>query len=211
MSIIVKEIAFLLAAYLIGAIPFGLLIGFYNGVDIRKMGSGNIGATNVTRCCSPLLGKVCFGCDFVKGFVPTQITLLFFPDNPWIVLGAAACTVLGHMFPCYLKFKGGKGVSTAGGAMLAIAPVSVLAAAITWVVVFLWSRYVSVASIAAAIVIVASVWAGRLADLSFFSATAKSLPTVIFCTVLGVLAIVRHKSNIVRLMNGTENRFERKK
>ncbi len=208
---ILKCLCPLVVAYLVGAIPFGLLIGLYNGVDIRKVGSGNIGATNVTRCCSPLLGKLCFGCDFLKGFLPTQITLLFFADCPLVVLGAAACTVLGHMFPCYLKFKGGKGVSTAGGAMLAIAPIAVLTAGILWVVFFLLTRYVSVASIIAALAIVAVVWAGRLGDLPFFSATAKSLPTVIFCTVLGVLAIVRHKDNIVRLIHGTENRFERKK
>ena len=208
---VLKYLCPLVIAYLAGAIPFGLLIGFYNGVDIRKFGSGNIGATNVTRCCGPLLGKVCFGCDFLKGFLPTWITLLFFPDCPLVVLGAAACTVLGHMFPCYLKFKGGKGVSTAGGAMLAVAPVAVLTAGILWVIFFLWTRYVSVASIIAALAIIAVVWAGRLGDLCYFSATAKSLPTVIFCTVLGLLAIARHKENIVRLIHGTENRFERKK
>ncbi|MCQ2378900.1 MAG: glycerol-3-phosphate 1-O-acyltransferase PlsY [Victivallaceae bacterium] len=199
------------AAYLIGAIPFGLFIGLYNGVDIRKTGSCNIGATNVTRCCGNLAGKLCFGCDFLKGFLPTLAATWIFTAAPWAVLATAGCAVLGHVFPCYLKFKGGKGVSTAAGAMLAIAPFAVVVALALWCIVFLTTRYVSVASITASAALIAVVWGCRIGDFAFCGVVAKDLATAIFCTALGIFSIVRHRSNIVRLMQGTENRFERKK
>ena len=199
------------AAYLVGAIPFGLFIGFYNGVDIRVAGSGNIGATNVTRCCGNLAGKLCFACDLLKGFLPTFAALALFGEYPWAVLVSAACAVAGHVFPCYLKFKGGKGVSTAAGALLAIVPAAVVFALAIWAAVFLATRYVSVASIAASAVLIAAVWAGRIFDFAFCGETAKSLAVVLFVTATGIFAIARHKSNIIRLMQGTENRFERKK
>ena len=94
------------AAYLIGAIPFGFLIGKLNGVDIRKVGSGNIGATNVTRSVGKTAGKICFGCDFLKGLLPVLLTGLFLPQYPWLTLAVGLATLLGHIFPVYLKFKG---------------------------------------------------------------------------------------------------------
>ena len=206
---IVKIVVAFLAAYLIGAIPFGFLIGKYNGVDIRTVGSGNIGATNVTRSVGSKAGKLCFACDFLKGFLPTLFALWVFPGEALPVLLAASATVIGHMFPCYLKFRGGKGVSTAAGAMLALAPYPLLTALLVWVAVFLISRYVSVASIAAALTLIAGVWLFAFFGLGNW--ISLGLAMRIFCTILGVIAIFRHRSNIVRLINGTENRFVRDK
>ena len=141
------------AAYLIGAIPFGFLIGKLNGVDIRKVGSGNIGATNVTRSVGKTAGKICFGCDFLKGLLPVLLTGLFLPQYPWLTLAVGLATLLGHIFPVYLKFKGGKGVATAAGVAMAMAPWPLLIGLAVWAGTFLATRYVSLASIVAAAVV----------------------------------------------------------
>lgn len=200
--------AALLAAYLIGSIPFGFLIGKYNGVDIRKVGSCNIGATNVTRSVGKLQGRLCFACDFLKGFLPTLAASGIFCSQPWVVLAVAAAAVCGHMFPVYLGFKGGKGVSTAAGALLAVTPWAVLFAIIVWMAVFFISRYVSLASIAAALALVSGAWVSQIFEIG--PEISRSIVTAVFSTLLGVLAIIRHRGNIVRLLNGTENRFSRK-
>ncbi len=197
-----------LVAYLIGSIPFGWLIGKYNGVDIRTVGSGNIGATNVTRSVGKLAGRLCFAADFLKGFLPTLFAHWLFPGHPGAVFGVAAATILGHMFPCYLKFRGGKGISTSAGAALAIVPYPLLVAVAAWLLFFGVTRYVSVGSIAAALALIAGVWLGRIFQIG--SPVAQSLVSAIFCTVLGAVAIYRHRENIRRLCNGTENRFGKK-
>ena len=144
--------AVVVSAYLIGAIPFGLLIGFLNGKDVRKEGSCNIGATNVTRVVGKWWGKLCFLCDFLKGFLPVILTMrLLDPGSGWLTALAAVAAMLGHVFPVYLGFKGGKGVSTAAGAALALCPLAVVIAGAVWVIVFFLSRYVSLASLAAAL------------------------------------------------------------
>ena len=163
------------AAYLIGAIPFGFLIGKLNGVDIRKVGSGNIGATNVTRSVGKTAGKICFGCDFLKGLLPVLLTGLFLPQYPWLTLAVGLATLLGHIFPVYLKFKGGKGVATAAGVAMAMAP---------------WPL---------------------LIGLAVCNPVSTSWITIGFLTLIALLAILRHIGNIARLLNGTENRFEKKK
>ena len=141
------------AAYFIGAIPFGFLIGKLHGIDIRKVGSGNIGATNVTRSVGKAAGKLCFFLDFLKGILPVYLAGLLCPGEPVVALAAGAATIAGHMFPIYLEFKGGKGVSTAAGVALALAPYPLLIAFAGWVVVFLVWRYVSLASIVAAVLL----------------------------------------------------------
>ena len=196
---------FPLASYLIGAIPFGFLIGKCKGVDIRKEGSCNIGATNVTRVVGKWWGKLCFLCDFLKGFLPV-FAVSFLKDVPqWYGVLIAVLTVAGHIFPVYLKFKGGKGVSTAGGAVMALSPLSVVCAAVVWVVTFLIGRYVSLASILAAVVLPFAAWGLTYAGFQL------SLPVLILLIFLAVLTVWRHRSNIQRLLNGTENRFDRKK
>ena len=196
-------------SYLIGAIPCGLLIGFTKGIDIRKVGSGNIGATNVTRSVSPVAGKICFFCDFLKGMLPTLLVQYIIQGIPLAAIICGMAAVLGHMFPVYLKFKGGKGISTAAGVAIALAPLPLLTALAIWGIVFYAFRYVSLASIIAAVMLPVSAFI--FSCLKAGSGVARSKQTLIFFIVIAVLAVVKHSSNIKRLLNGTESRFERKK
>jgi glycerol-3-phosphate acyltransferase PlsY len=197
-----------LVAYLLGAIPFGYAISRAKGIDIRQKGSGNIGATNVFRCVGKPWGILTFVCDFLKGFLP----VLLFPllarrfgstlDSGILSVTCAFFAVAGHNWPVYLGFKGGKGVATSAGVLLGIAWQAVLIGLAVWGVVFLLSRYVSVASIVTAIVIVAVSW-------PLYVKGGLLIPIAL--TALSVVIVWRHKSNIQRLLKGTENRFEFKK
>ena len=196
------------AAYLLGAVPFGLLLCRLKGVDIRTVGSGNIGATNVFRSVSKPLGIATFACDFLKGFVPAYV----FPILGKMVTGTCqgseigilcgVASIVGHNWPVYLKFKGGKGIATSAGVLLGVAPAAVGIGLIIWIVLFVTSRYVSVASIGAAIVVPVVSW-------TMYSRKGLMLPIVL--TILGLLAVWRHKSNIERLIGGIEHRFSFKK
>ena len=194
------------AAYFIGAVPFGFLIGKWYHVDIRKAGSGNIGATNVTRVVGKKAGKLCFFLDFVKGALPVALAAGIAPETPELALAAAIAAILGHIFPIYLKFRGGKGVSTAAGAAFALAPYPLLVALAVWVAVFLIGRYVSLASILAAVTMPVAAWIFSHCGIG----VEIPLPTLIFFTAAAIVAILRHTENIKRLLNGTESRFERK-
>lgn len=188
-------------SYLIGSIPFGLLIAKTQGKDIRNLGSGNIGATNVLRCLGKPLGITCFILDVLKGFLPAFLfPTLGTGGATWgILFGAAA--ILGHNFPVFLKFKGGKGVATSAGVLLGAAPFAVVIGLLTWGIVFYLSGYVSLGSIIAALVVVLTGWV-LLGQYGLLTALAL--------TLLGGLTIWRHRSNIQRLRNGTENKFQRK-
>lgn len=201
--------AMLAGAYLIGSIPFGLLIGKCYGIDIRKVGSCNIGATNVTRTVGKWQGKLCFFLDFLKGALPTAASIFFlFPGNAWMALGVAALTITGHMFPVFLKFKGGKGISTAAGAALVLAPYPLIVALVCWITVFKISRFVSLASIfAAAMLPVLALFFGRI---GFGNEISLSRQVQLFFIIIGIVAVARHHANIKRLLEGTENRFEKK-
>lgn len=208
----IEALIIIILAYLIGGIPSGLLIGKCHGIDIRTVGSCNVGATNVTRCIGKKAGILCFFCDFLKGAVPVLLAAKF-AALPWVQIAAFAAAVAGHMFPVYLKFKGGKGIATAAGGAFAIAPLPLIIALALWYIVFRISRYVSLASIVAAAAL-------PLSALGFFlfCDPASShwlcrvrLVTVIAFGIIGALAIYRHRSNILRLLNGTESRFEKKK
>jgi glycerol-3-phosphate acyltransferase PlsY len=192
-----------LLAYLIGSVPFGLLLARTKGQDIRKLGSGNIGATNVLRTLGKPLGITCFVLDVLKGVLPA----LFFPiigklsaDFPGIGILFGAAAILGHNFPVFLKFKGGKGVATSAGVLLGVAPLAVVIGLLTWVIVFYVSGYVSLGSIIASLAVAVTAWIA-----GYSAVTASAL------TLLGALSVWRHRSNIQRLRAGTENRFERKK
>jgi len=215
--------AFLAGAYLAGSLPFAYLIGKFNGIDIRRHGSGNVGATNVSRVLGKSWGVACFVLDFLKGGLPVLIAVLVVraalkgDGEPGRLealspVFAAAGAVAGHIWPVFLKFKGGKGMATSIGALLGLAPVPVLAGVLAWLLVFKLSRYVSLASIVAVALMPASaallVWCGwpRLS----MTVPEIATPVLILMTLLAVLVIVKHRSNIVRLLNGTENRFERK-
>lgn len=198
----ILPLALTLIAYLIGSIPFGLLIAKTKGVDIRKVGSGNIGATNVLRTLGKPLGITCFVLDVLKGFFPA----LLFPTignlDPafGILFGAAA--ILGHNFPVFLKFKGGKGVATSAGVLLGVAPLAVAIGLLIWVIVFQISGYVSLGSIIAA---------GVVAIIGWVRISQYGIVTACALTLLAALSIYRHRANIQRLIAGTENKFERKK
>lgn len=210
----------IIASYLVGAIPFGYLIGLINGVDIRKEGSGNIGATNVTRVIGKWWGRVCFILDFLKGMIPVvAVSLLIrqgcLPDKLGILPSLAALsTVCGHIWPIYLGFKGGKGISTAAGAIMALNPPALLCAGIVWVVVFFASRYVSLASVAAAVSLPVFCFLFMRMHVfenlppAIFSPASKA-EFILFCLLAG-LTVIKHKSNIKRLLDGTESRFDKK-
>lgn len=205
-------LACLLAAivgYLLGSIPSGLIAGKIRGIDIRQHGSGNIGATNAVRTLGKKWGYAVFASDFFKGVVAVLlsrgISLAFHFPPDWPALLAAVGAILGHNFPVWLGFKGGKGIATSAGVIVALFPwPAFVFALVAWVVVFFATRYVSVASITAALalpVALSVLWMlGKTSGLYFGVGV-----------VLCVLAIWRHKSNIQRLLAGTEPRFERKK
>lgn len=202
------------AGYFIGSIPFGFIIGKLHGIDIRKVGSGNIGATNVTRSVGKVAGKICFALDFLKGLLPVIALELLVKKgviaSPAGGMGAAAvilAVVLGHMFTLYLGFKGGKGIATALGGVAAVAPLPAVAAFIVWLVVFKLSGYVSLGSIIAAAVMPVFIWL-----FGFLKITSPAaLGMIIFFVVLAAAAVWAHRSNIKRLLNGTENSFKKKK
>ncbi len=197
-------------AYLCGSIPWGLLIGRLNGLDIRAQGSGNIGATNVRRVLGRNWGIACFILDFLKGLVPVLVCGSLGGRLPIggesARLLAAAAAVSGHVFPVWLRFRGGKGVATTIGAVLAVAPWSVLVALAAWMVLFHTTRYVSVASLSAAVMLPLGYVAAR-----GIRGRPCWTPTLVLLLVLATLIVLRHRTNIKRLCEGTENRFERKK
>jgi glycerol-3-phosphate acyltransferase PlsY len=195
-----------IAAYLLGAFPTAYVVGRLNGVDIRRVGSGNVGATNVFRAVGKTWGIVTFVLDALKGFIPAfvfpRLLPLLLPElaptQVWSI-GFAGCAVVGHNWPVFLSFKGGKGVATSAGALLGIAPLAVGLGLVTWIAVFALTRYVSVASIATAIVVPAPTW---------FLCTRAGLTLPIAFTLLGALIIWRHRGNIRRLLAGSEHRFD---
>ncbi len=207
-----KIAATILIAYLCGSIPFGFLIGKLKGIDIRQHGSGNIGATNVTRVIGRGWGRTCFVLDLVKGFLPVMAACCltkygYVSDNLKILpCIAALATVCGHIWPVWLKFMGGKGVSTAAGAILALSPVALPAAGVVWVIVFFASRYVSLASISAAATLPIFCWGFGKYGIG----PEPSLPEQYLLILIAAIAILKHTSNIKRLLQGTENRFSKK-
>jgi acyl phosphate:glycerol-3-phosphate acyltransferase len=200
-----------IASYLLGSIPFGYLAGRMAGIDIRNCGSGNVGATNVIRTLGKGYGYPVFALDFLKGLGAVKMSILIATrmQSEWnspemFGIAAAISSVLGHSFPLWLRFKGGKGVATSGGALFGLAPVAALVGVAIWIVTFWLTRYVSVASIVAAaalpFVILITTWLSRT--------TGKLLFYSSLC--LAAVVIWRHRSNLSRLIHGTEPRFNRK-
>jgi glycerol-3-phosphate acyltransferase PlsY len=196
-------------SYLLGSIPFGYLAGRLVGIDIRQAGSGNVGATNVVRVLGKKYGYPVFALDFLKGFGAVKISMLialeWLPEwNSPEIFGilAALSSVLGHLYPPWLKFNGGKGVATSAGALLALTPIATLVGAGIWIIVFWLTRYVSLASITAAVV---------LPVVILVVGEHQSKKMLVYSSA-GVAAVVvwRHRSNLSRLIRGTESRFTRK-
>ena len=192
-------------AFLLGSIPTGYLVARAKGVDIRKHGSGNIGATNVFRTLGKPLGILVFFIDALKGFGAVWLANHFGEACPWTGIVAAVAAIAGHNYTPWLGFKGGKGIATSAGVLLALMPWAVLAIAVVWIVMFKVSRYVSLASICAAAALPIAV--GAL----WYSGCGGNGPLLGFSLAISALAIWRHRSNIERLRAGTESRFERKK
>jgi glycerol-3-phosphate acyltransferase PlsY len=195
-----------LTAYLLGSVPFGFLIAKTQGKDIRTLGSGNIGATNVFRSVSKPLGILTFALDVLKGFcgvrlVPLVVSALLHTPYEGMALPvfSGALAVVGHNWTCFLGFKGGKGVATSAGLLLGLSPAGVGIAFAAWLVTFLATRYVSVASITAAAVLGMAVWPLHLKSHGAW------FPAVL--ALLALVAIWKHRSNIARLRAGTESRF----
>lgn len=195
-----------LAGYLLGSIPSGLLIGRARGIDIRQHGSGNIGATNVFRTLGKKWGVFVFFCDALKGVAAVLAGAHFagrhFSPTLAGIVGGVAC-ILGHNFPVWLKFKGGKGVATSLGVVIGLVPLAAVIAFAVWTLVFFVTRYVSLASIIGAVVVPAMV--------AFTAHGAEKTPLLIFTSLAALLIILRHRSNIQRLLTGTENRFGKPK
>ena len=196
------------AAYLLGSIPFGYLAGLSRGIDIRTAGSGNIGATNVFRVFGKKLGMATLLLDVFKGIAAVAVI----PMCVWYVLSlggapplaiemlCAVCVLVGHALPVFLNFRGGKGVATGLGIIIGVAPWTALLGIGVWVVLFLLTRYVSVGSIGAAVAAIVAVWL-----LDNAREPQYLVPTIV--SVLSVFVIIKHHSNIGRLIQGTENRF----
>jgi glycerol-3-phosphate acyltransferase PlsY len=206
---IFRTVGILLPAYLVGSIPWGFIIGKFNGLDIRRHGSHNIGATNVVRTMGKGWGYLCFLLDFLKGALPVLVVAVTTDPakEPWIPVLTAAAVVLGHIYPVYLNFKGGKGVATSIGVLVALAPLPLFGSLILWVVVFQFSRYVSLASCIAAAMFPIFGLMLRIQEKEGNPTT----PTLLLMLGLAIMILFRHKENIRRLRNGTESRFHRKK
>ncbi len=190
-----------LAAYLVGGIPFGYLIGRWHGVDLLQQGSGNIGATNVGRVLGWRLGVLAFILDFAKGAAAVAGAQWLqqrqgLTAMPWLDVGAGMAAFLGHLYPIYLRFRGGKGVATGAGVVAVLLPGPTAGALLVWLAVVCATRYVSLASLAAALAL-----CGLQLLYQGFSALT------LFCAAAAVLVFVRHRSNIRRLLQGQENRL----
>jgi acyl phosphate:glycerol-3-phosphate acyltransferase len=205
-----------LAGYLLGAIPFAVIIARHYGVDILKVGSGNPGATNVKRSVGKGAGNLCFVLDALKGVAAVAWPMIAFQECASIdPLGATGmgiiglCSALaGHSASVFIRFKGGKGVATTIGGMLALCPLVILIGIAVWLSLFYWKRYVSLASLSMAASLPLAAWfLDRYAGASWFFGCT---PAIFYFTLLiAILLFVRHRSNIARLWNGKENRFEK--
>lgn len=203
----------IIPGYLAGSIPFGLLLGKLRGLDIREKGSGNIGTTNVFRILGRKAGIFCLVLDVLKGFLPVFWAHQLVPDNltgDSIEVLTAFATIMGHNYSPWIGFKGGKGIATTGGALLALAPFAVLVLVVIFVIVTLTTKYVSLGSIAAGIALplltlFGSYHHGKIADGTW------NKPLFVFSLVAGTLAVWKHRSNLARLRAGTEHRLGQKK
>jgi acyl phosphate:glycerol-3-phosphate acyltransferase len=200
----------LVGSYFLGSIPVGYLAGRLAGVDIRELGSRNIGATNIVRVLGKRYGYPVFALDLLKGFGAVNISTLLATGPPpqWnspeiVGIIAAVSCVIGHSHPPWLGFRGGKGVATSAGALFALAPVGGLIGVAIWILIFWLTRYVSLASVTAAatlpLVLLMITWRNENAKAIFY-----------FSVCIAAIVIWRHRSNLSRLMRGTEPRFTRK-
>ena len=192
-----SDFLWIAAAYLVGGIPFGYLIGRIRGVDVRKVGSKNIGATNVFRTVGKKWGLLAFACDVLKGLLPTVAAKAFGGPALWV---GVAC-VVGHMLTPYMKFKGGKGVATAFGMLIGLLPGLVGVAFALFAVVFACSHYISLGSCAAAAFLAVAVW------LPVFGSPGRAdLPQCVLVAFVALFVLWKHRANVGRLVRGEESK-----
>lgn len=202
----VPAIGLIVGCYLVGAVPFGLIVvRAARGIDIRTAGSGNIGTTNVARVAGKKLAILVFLLDFAKGYLPVlgvHTIVTNHGADQLVPVAAGLATVVGHMFPVYLKFKGGKGVATGAGMLAALVPWALGVSFLVWVFVVGATRYISLGSMSAAVALPVSFVAFHRT-----SAFGSDVLLTLLCVTVAALVIVRHRSNIKRLLTGTENRL----
>ena len=188
-------ILLIFVAYVIGSVPTGYLLGKLRGVDVRTIGSGNVGATNVARAVGKSQGIITLIADAAKGYLPVFTALQLGQDSLTVALTAIAA-FLGHLYPLFLNFRGGKGVATGFGALLALAPMATLVLVVVFALTAVATRIVSLGSLATAVAAPLSLWLFHQ-------------PPVIVAMgcLLGAMVIIRHRANIRRLLAGTEPRF----
>jgi glycerol-3-phosphate acyltransferase PlsY len=186
----------LVAAYLIGSIPFGVVVArVMGGSDPRSEGSGNIGATNVARTLGKKAGLITLGCDAAKGYLPALAAVSYL-DTPWGPPMVGLAAFLGHLFPLYLKFKGGKGIATGAGVFLAVSPLVLFFAMVVFVATVWWSRFVGLGSVAAVIVLpVASILTGQPG------------PFIALALAICLLSVWKHRLNLRKILKGTESKL----
>ena len=204
----VTEISALILAYLLGSIPFGhIIVKLKTGQDVRASGSGATGATNVLRTAGKTLGILTFALDIIKGVIAVVLarwlTGVGGSDTTWVVAGAAALAILGHIFPVWLGFKAGKGVATGLGVFLAIAPVAALCAFALFILIVATTRYISLGSIVGSVVMIPLIWFwyGWMWPSPFLTQMLVAITTV------AAVIIFKHHENIQRLLRGAENKF----
>jgi glycerol-3-phosphate acyltransferase PlsY len=204
---------YLLAAligYLLGSFPSGLLISASRGIDIRTQGSGNIGATNVVRVLGKRWGYTVFAMDCLKGFLAVSIAFWLAGyahssiKRELVAISAGVACIVGHTFPVWLRFRGGKGVATSTGVLLALMPIAVISVLFIWVILFKLTHYVSVASVTAALFL--PIFVAIYLRLNMLNGSSLLL----FSLVIAALVVWRHRSNIERLLRGEEQRFGQK-
>jgi glycerol-3-phosphate acyltransferase PlsY len=188
-------VAVVLVAYLLGSIPFSYLVARRSGVDVRRVGSGNVGATNVMRNVGRSAGLAAFALDFVKGMAASLVARHFVPEEPWPAV-AAITAVLGHMYPVWLGFRGGKGVATGAGAFLPLAPTATTGALVAFVLVLGATKYASIASIMGTITLTA---------LAFL--LDDPVPVAWAAAAASLLILWKHRANLKRVARGTESRI----
>jgi glycerol-3-phosphate acyltransferase PlsY len=196
------------AGYLLGSIPFGFLVGKAKGIDIRSVGSGNIGATNVLRTLGKPAGILVLVMDGLKGFAAAAwlvdlvmgLLAIAADQAEFLRMAGGFSAILGHNYTCWLKFRGGKGIATSAGVLAALVPGPLLIIAAVWLALTLLSGYVSLGSIAASLALPFASWA-----------TGESTTMIVVTSAMAALAIYKHRTNIQRLLSGTESRLRLKK
>ena len=190
-----NEALAIVLAYLLGSIPSGYLAGRLRGIDIREVGSKNVGATNVFRSLGKGIGLLVMAADIAKGIAAVALAIGL-TDDPWPLLAGGAA-ILGHVFPAWLGFRGGKGVAVTAGVTIGLMPLAAAVMIPVWILIVAVTRYVSVASIAAAIGLTPVAWA-----------LGAPWPTVVFAGLVSAAVLWRHRGNVARLRRGTELRLD---